>query len=248
MKLALRRWVVTSVSALLCAVFAPAHAWAPPLYVLVDNSTEMPQGRFERDQLVGGVHHDVGLALAEKLGREARFRVLPRKRLVDELLQGRDADLVCGYLPGWLPGVTSWSRPFLPDEQWLLTDRSVPAPRSPAELSGQRIGTVLGFVYPEMEQQLGAGFVRDDAPDAGANLRKLSLGRMRHAVVGRLQFDYQVRVGSYKMDLHPPLVISSYQSQCALARRSSVSLAALNKAIAALQAEGFVPRILAKYR
>jgi len=245
MKLALRRWLVANVAALLCATLAQAQA---PLHVLVDNSTEMPQGRFERDQLVGGIHYDVGLALAEKLGRAVRFRVLPRKRMVDELLQGREADMVCGYLPDWLPGVTAWSRPFLPDEQWLLSDRSVPAPRGLAELSGQRIGTVLGFVYPEVQQQLGPAFVREDAPDAGANLRKLSLGRMHHAVVGRLQFDYQVRQGGYKMDLHPPLVISSYLSQCALSRRSSVTLVELNKAITALQAEGGVQRILAKYR
>ena len=213
-----------------------------------DNSTEMPQGRFERDHLVGGIHYDVGQALAKKLGREARFRVFPRKRVVDELLNGSEADLVCGYLPAWLPGVTAWSRPFLPDEQWLLSDRRVPAPRDLAELSGQRVGTVLGFVYPEMQQLLGPDFIREDAPDAGANLRKLSLGRMSHAIVGRVQFEYQMRLGAYKLDLHAPLVISSYQSQCGLARRGSVSLAELNKAIAALQAEGALQRILAKYR
>ncbi|MFH7040943.1 substrate-binding periplasmic protein [Paucibacter sp. JuS9] len=245
MKLARCRWLVVQAVALLCAALAHARA---PLHVLVDNSTEMPQGRFERGYLVGGIHFDVGQALAGKLGREANFRVLPRKRVIDELLHGQQADLICGYLPQWLPGVTAWSRPFLPDEQWLLSGRTVPAPRKLAELAGQRIGTVLGFVYPEMQQQLGTGFVREEAPDAGANLRKLSLGRMQHAIVGRLQFEYQMRLGGYKLDLHAPLVISSYQSQCALSRHSTVSLAELDKAIAELQAEGGIQRILAKYR
>ncbi len=218
------------------------------LHVLVDNTAEMPQALIQRDKLSDGILRDIGVALAAKLGREAQFHVLPRKRLAVELVVGGDADIVCGYLSDWLPGELDWSKPFLPDEQLLLSSKPGPAPARPADLKGQVIGTVLGFVYPEMQQLLGAGFVRDDAQDAGANLRKLSVGRMRHAIVGRLQFDYQLRQGHYKLDLHKPLVISSYQSQCALSRRSKVTLAELNKAIAALQADGGVQRILAKYR
>lgn len=252
MKPARRRWIAALAAGL--GLLAPAadarQPGAPPalLHVLVDNTAEMPQALMQRGQLNDGILHDVGLVLADKLGREAQFRVLPRKRLADELVAGSEADIVCGYLPGWLAGELSWSKPFLPDEQLLLSSKAGPAPAKPAELGGERIGTVLGFIYPEMQQLLGKGFVRDDAPDAAANLRKLSLGRMRHAIVGRLQLDYQVRLGTYKLDLHPPLVVSSYLGQCALSRRSSVTLAELNKAIAALQADGGLQRILAKYR
>ncbi|MDM4767812.1 transporter substrate-binding domain-containing protein [Pelomonas sp. SE-A7] len=227
----------------------PASAPAlPVLHMLVDNTAEMPQALMEQERLVDGIHRDVGLALAVRLGREVRFRVLPRKRLADELVAGSQADIVCGYLPDWLPGALDWSRPFLPDEQLLLTSRVAPFPRQLEELKGQRIGTVLGFVYPELQQILGSSFVRDDAPDASANLRKLAVGRVRYAVAGRLQLDYQLRLGSYQLSLYRPQVISSYQSQCALSRRSTLTLAELNKAITALQADGGLQRILAKYR
>lgn len=233
------------------AVRPRAQPGSPPpavLHVLVDNTAEMPQALIQRDKLHDGILRDIGLALAAKLGREAQFHVLPRKRLADELVAGIEADIVCGYLSDWLPGELDWSKPFLPDEQLLLSTRPGPAPTKASDLAGQHIGTVLGFIYPEMQQLLGARFVRDDAQDAGANLRKLSVGRTRHAIVGRLQLDYQLRLGNYKLDLHKPLVISSYQSQCGLSRRSSITLAELNKAVAALQAEGGVQRVLSKYR
>lgn len=249
MKPARRRWMAALAAGLALST-AAAQAGAPPvvLQVLVDSTAEMPQALIQRNQLTDGILHDIGLALATRLGREARFRVLPRKRLADELVAGVNADIVCGYLPDWLPGDLDWSRPFLPDDQLLLSARPGPAPARLADLAGQRIGTVLGFVYPEMQQLLGPGFLRDDAPDAGANLRKLSLGRVRHAIVGRLQLNYQMRLGHHLPDLHPPLVISSYQSRCALSRRSSLTLAELDKAIKALQADGGLQRVLAKYR
>lgn len=252
MKPARRRWMAALAAGLsLLAPTAEARQPGAPaalLHVLVDSTAEMPLALIQSGQLNDGILRDVGLALADKLGREAQFHVLPRKRLADELVAGTGADIVCSYLPSWLPGELDWSKPFLPDEQLLLSSKPEPAPARPADLGGERVGTVLGFVYPEMQQLLGPAFVRDDALDAGANLRKLSLGRMRHAIVGRLQFDYQMRLGNYKLDLHPPLVISSFVGQCGLSRRSSLTLVELNKAIAALQAEGGVQRILAKYR
>lgn len=82
---------------------------------------------------------------------------------------------------------------------------------------------------------------------AQASLRKLALARIEHAVFNRLFLDYQRRLGGLPA-LHPPLVLESYQAQCALSRRSGLSLAALDQAIVALQAEGALERLQARYR
>ena len=220
----------------------------PPLHVLIDASTEMPQAQIAGDRVSAGLAYDLALELGTRLRREPLLRVLPRRRIGEALLAGQQADLLCNYLPAWLPAGLQWIQPFLPDAMLLVSLRSQVAPRSLADLAGQPIGTVGGFVYPEFEQALGAEFRREDAPNAQANLRKLAAGRMDHAIIGRTTFEYLLRRDPAGLAVHPPLVVSSFRTRCALSPRSSLKLPELNAAIAALEADGGLQRLLARYR
>ena len=244
-----RRWglrLVGGVAALLLCPLGQAEP-ARPLVMLVETSALMPQARIEADRVVEGLHLDLGQALARRLGRELITRAVPRKRLAEALQRG-EGDLLCDYQSDWLPGAFAWSRPFLPDQALLISAASAPAPAGLTALAGQPVGTVRGYVYPEMADALRGGFLRDDAPDAVANLQKLELGRIRHALTGRRVLEYQQRIGHFKLPLHPPLVVSEVLAQCALSPSSPVGLAALNAAIQALVAEGELNRMLGKYR
>src|ERR1700741_5020922 len=86
-------------SLLLAATPVPAAE----LVVLVDTGTEMPMAGFHGGQLVDGIHKDLGEALARNMGRHASFVLLPRKRIALALENGK-ADLICMYIPAWLPG------------------------------------------------------------------------------------------------------------------------------------------------
>ena len=202
--------------------------------------------------LAGGAEHTVDefsaflsdiAATVEEMVETAPWR----KRLAEALQRG-EGDLLCDYQSDWLPGAFAWSRPFLPDQALLISAAATPAPASLAALAGQPVGTVRGYVYPEMSEALRAGFVRDDAPDAVANLQKMERGRIRHALTGRRVLEYQQRIGAVRLALHPPLVVSEVLAQCALSPSSPVGLAALNAAIDRLVAEGELDRILGKYR
>lgn len=232
-------------AAALCAVAGAQPA--APLVMLVETSALMPQARIEGDTVVEGLHLDLGLALARRLGRELVARPVPRKRLAEALQRG-EGDLLCDYRSEWLPGAFAWSRPFLPDQALLVTTATAPAPASLAALAGQPVGTVRGYVYPEMTDALRSAFLRDDAPDAVANLQKLALGRVQHVLTGRRVLEYQQRIGRFKLALHPPLVVSDVLAQCALSPSSPVGLAALNAAIQGLLADGELHRLLARYR
>jgi hypothetical protein len=94
-----------------------------------------------------------GLALAAKLGREAHFLLLPRKRIAMALESGQ-ADLLCLYLPPWLPGKFNWTRGFFPVSEVVVTDTAVPQPRRLRDLRGQPVATVLGYYYPELDAAL----------------------------------------------------------------------------------------------
>ncbi|MDR7270016.1 ABC-type amino acid transport substrate-binding protein [Pelomonas saccharophila] len=217
------------------------------LVMVVDTSAVMPEARIEGRRVLDGLHADLGAALARRLGRPVQMLALPRKRIA-QALQSGEADLVCDYQSAWLPGPFAWSRAFIPDQTVLVTAAATPAPAGLAAVAGQPVGTVLGYAYPEVAAALGSGLVRDDAPDAVANLRKLELGRVPHVVTGRRLLDYQRRVGSFKLALHPPLVVAEVLGQCGLSPRSGVTLKALNAAIQGMVAEGELGRILGKYR
>lgn len=235
---------------LLLAACTPgtALAQAAPLHVLVDGSIEMPQALFKDGEAIDGLQVELAREIARRLGRPVTFHLVPRRRVAPMLIQGQQADLICNYLPAWLPGPLRWSRPYLDDADLLVTAARRPAPARLADVAGQAIGTVSGFLYPDVADVLGARFVRDDAPNAIATLRKLALGRVDHALVGRVTFEYLMRRGDVPVELHPPLVIARFKTGCALSPRSRVTLAELDASLAAMQADGSMARIFDRYR
>lgn len=226
----------------------PAHAEEAVLHVLIDGSIEMPQAQLKDGKPVDGLQYHLALELGQRLSRTVRFRLVPRRRFAQLLEQGQEADLICNYIPGWLPGPLQWSRPFLDNADLLITAARSPAPAQLQDVAGQRIGTVSGFLYPETETALGAGFVRDDAPNLITNLRKLASGRIDHAIAGRVTFEFLQRRGEVPLALHPPLVIARLRTACALSPRSSLPLAQLDTAVAAMQADGSLTRIVERLR
>jgi polar amino acid transport system substrate-binding protein len=224
----------------------PSRA-ASDMTFLVDTGTEMPMARFKGWQLNGGIHYDIGQALAKASGRHARFLTLPRQRMVSALETGK-ADVICGYIPEWINGEFHWSQPFLPTVEVLLTSAASERPRKLADVSGQMIGTVLGYRHPELERALGAGFLRDDGPTTEASLRKLSVGRMRHAVTSEYIYHYRLKQRDPPITVHEPLVIKRYMTQCAVSPKGKVTVAEVNAAITQLMRNGTVSEILANYR
>ena len=227
-----------------CLAMGGAHAGQ--LKVLVTTSVDMPMADIRDGKLVGGVHLDLGKALAQKLHRDLVIEVLPRKRLSQALESGR-ADILCTYQPEWLEGQHLWTQAFFPQSELLVSSTSVPRPHSPSDVRGQPVGTVLGFAYPEMDQALGSGFVRSDTTSAAANLLKFKLGRVRHIIVDKAFYDYQVRQ-SGSLDAYPPLVLKHQLTRCALSTRSSLSLPEVDSAITQLVREGAINKILSNYQ
>lgn len=220
---------------------------ADELTILVDTGTEMPMARFKGWELVEGIHYDLGLALAKTMGRTAKFMVLPRRRMPSALEQG-SADVVCAYTPEWLKGKLDWTQPFLPTVEVLLTNRSAERPRKLEDVSGQAIGTVLGYKHPDLESALGKGFVRDDGPNMEASLRKLAIGRIQHAITTENIYAYRIKYGNLPLVLHPPLVLKRYMTQCAVSPEGRVSVAEVDAGITRLLKENVIAEIIGKYR
>ncbi|XLZ72719.1 ABC transporter substrate-binding protein [Massilia sp. SR12] len=231
---------------LLLAWLTIGAAQAGQLVVLVDTSTEMPLADIDDATLRGGIHRDLAQALARKLDRQLVVQVLPRKRIAQALESGR-GDLLCLYLPEWLPGHFQWTQPFFPQTELLVSALATARPQTLSDLAGQPVGTVLGYTYPEFEAALGRRFQRVDVTSNAINLRKLAVGRIQHVATIKAFYDYQLRKGE-KLNAHKPLLIKQYMTRCALSPKSNVSLADVEHAISQLVGEGTISKILSDYQ
>ena len=226
--------------------FTSAHA-VPALKILVDSSTAMPMALIADSKVVGGIHQDVGLAIARELNAQPLFIVMPRKRIPVALQQGK-GHIACHFLPEWLPGEFDWSEPFMPNALLLVSNARVPRPASVSALHGVPIGTVLGFEYPDVARILGAGFVREEAVDATRNLMKFDAGRSNHALTGEVFLRYQQRRQGLALQVQNPLVVRRYLASCAVSRTTPYPLAEINRAIRNVRERKELDAIYGKYR
>ncbi|MES2297130.1 MAG: transporter substrate-binding domain-containing protein [Pseudomonadota bacterium] len=184
----------------------------------------------------------LGKALADQMGRPVVYVGLPRKRLIAGLEAG-EGDLVCGYVPDWLAGQFDWSHPFIPVADLVITSPRVPELHSVAELKGKRVGTVLGFRYPELEEQLGADFKRDDGPSNDVSLHKLLAGRYDYLVTTRSLVDNYTAKGELPPGIHV-LVVKEFHTMCAVSRHGNVGVDEVNAAIDAIVRNGTLTVLL----
>jgi ABC-type amino acid transport substrate-binding protein len=206
----------------------------------------MPLSRFEQGTLSGGILKDLGDALAQRLGRSARYLSVPPKR-VPLMLQNGEADAVCYILPAWVPGTYHWSSPLLPGSGVLVARAEAAPVKTLAQLAGKPVGTVAGYRYKNFEAALGARFMRDDAPFMINNWQKLQAGRMQYAIMERMTVDYLLRenpAAKVRVDLE----FEPIKANCAFSLKSRVPFAEADKAINAMLADGSIERILAQYR
>ena len=184
----------------------------------------------------------LGAALARQIGRKVRYISLPRKRMVPALENG-EGDILCGYVPAWMPGALEWSKPFIPVSDVLLSSPRVPAPARIEELRGVRIGTVLGFHYPEVEKKLGADFVRDDAPSSILSMLKWQSGRFDHVISPAPSVDKLAAKGLLPKGYHA-LVVNEIKTMCAIPPHGNLRIGELNAAIDAIEKSGELTSLL----
>lgn len=218
---------------------------AAELVFLAPTNHSEPLARFEQGRLRGGLLKDVGDALARRTGQTARFVSMPSKRVGAALRDG-EADLVCYVMPGWIEGDFHWMEGLFSDAGLVVSHaRALPIAQL-TELRGRRIGTVLGYRYPELEAALGANFMRLDARDTGSNLTKLASGLVDHAFVERSAWIHFQRRHP-EADVREALVVSEFSTGCAMSRRSTHSPAVITQALQAMRASGELARLLAPY-
>ncbi|SHH02775.1 amino acid ABC transporter substrate-binding protein, PAAT family [Massilia sp. CF038] len=223
--------------------------WADTLTFAVSTGSAMPMTQFHGEMLSSGLLKDFGDALALELKLEPRYLNLPRKRVEAALLDGQ-ADLLCDLRPEWLDRKGwLWTGTVFSNNMIVVSRIDTATLPALSGLSGQRVGTLLGYRYPEMEQALGRSFARDDAASDDLNTSKLLGKRFNYMVSNSLYFDYQRMVHPQSAQLNPAvLTVRSFDTFCALPPRGKLQLDRVNRAIIALRQRGTMRAIYERYR
>lgn len=235
---------------LVCLLFcAYSAADERPLRFSIIESWAMPLVKVENGQATSGIIFDLQNRLAEKVGRRAEMMVLPRKRVQQMLVRG-EIDVRCYVNPNWMTESHHqyiWSVPFMVQRDMLVarTQRTMTL----ANLRGEQVGTVLGYIYPQLQPKFDAhDLQRDDARTQSLTLLKLEAGRNNYAVSNELALNWFNRDQAPEHKLHPLEELSSDLASCIVRDEPDVPTMALLRAMVQMSNDGEFEKILSRYR
>lgn len=240
----------SSLASILLISTAVAFADERPLRFSVSDSTTMPMIRLNRGVATDGILYDLHRRIAEKVGREAEQPVMSRAR-IQLLLAAGDADVSCYMNPAWLaedrPSYR-WSVPFMSQRTVLVARIDSPS-IDLRQLQGERIGTVLGFHYPDVDELLLDGhLIRDDARTENQVLGKVVAGRYRYALSTRTALGWFNRSQPAELKLRVIDEMTEFPVHCIVRDEPGVPARDILDAMQQMQRDGEFEAILAKYR
>ena len=231
----------------------PARAAEKPLLILgFGDFNEAPYGIVRDGELLGGVQFEVGNALANQLGRRAVFRHLPRNRISQELISG-GIDLYCLASPAFYPhfSAASFTQALFTDTDLILFAADHVGPVGLNNLSGKRVGTVLGYLYPpSLESLFNSGVAkREDARNAEANIRKLAAGRIDALIIPEVAWAYALaREPWLARAIRPERVaLSTHSRACLVSPAGNASVAEVDGAITALKQTHWLEGLIRRF-
>ncbi len=241
--------VLTIAAAVLLTTGARA---APALRIGVADSDSAPIVVLAGSQLVGGLSKELGEELGRTLKAPVEFIVVSRKR-VELAIDSGSIDIVCNTNPAWYVGASrvGWTREFYPQVERVMSLK--PHPRtinSIDELTGQRIGVIGGYHYSAVEPLWqGQRATRVNQPRLPLLMRALQTGMVDVVINSELEMSAWARANpaqAANLRLHP-LVVSSMPTRCAVSPGSRYSESRLDQAIAEMEQNGSIRRILDRY-
>ena len=236
-------------SILLASTLASLPCLAEDIVFGVSTGSAMPMTEFRDGVLVSGLLKEFGDALARELQATPRYLSFPRKR-VESALTGKQVDLICDLRPEWLDRKDwQWTDTVFTNNMTVSSRKDTPPVPQLKALAHQRVGTLLGYRYPELETALEKAFLRDDALTDDINLNKLLTRRFHYVLTNSLYFDYQRKVHTERQQLNPvSYKITSFDTYCALPPQGKWQAAKVNRALQALKSRGEIQAILSRYR
>lgn len=226
------------------------QAFCNDIKAVVSDTNPVPYAIFSAEgSLTGGLSKQ----LIDEVGKITTLPVdylsVPRARVESWIASGK-ADLGCFIGPDWVsqPKKLEWVGPLFFTAQYIVRRSDSKPNRKLSDLFHQRIGTIRGFVYPELEQAFAEELlVRDDAHSLESNLTRLAQGRLDAVMAVDLSYGYVMARQQFDTELTYDLMWTQAPAvYCALSPKSA-RLAQLKQAFSQLQQQKFIEKIIQPY-
>lgn len=221
------------------------------LRAVVSETNPVPYAMFSAEgKLMGGISKN----LIDKIGQMNQLPVLyldvPRAR-VEGWLVSNQADVGCFLSPDWVskPQALAWVGPLFYSSQ-LVVRRSDSEPiEKLSDMYHKRIGTIRGFVYPELQQAFAERLMtRDDAHSLESNLTRLAQGRLDAVMTVDLSLGYVMSKRQFDTQLSfDPIWTQPPAIYCAISLDSPLR-AALVQSFEQLQQSGYIQQLLQQFQ
>lgn len=218
---------------------------------IIHNSYDYPLAKLDsRGNLVSGILMDIANEIGQQLNRTPAFTMTSRGR-IDQLLLDGKSDLSCFARKEWVksPQDFFWSDELYKVENLVVFKKSAPPISSVSDLKKKRIGTLVNYKYPEVDQALGANsYQADTTINMTANFEKLMKNRVQYIFTDSMYY-YNLKDGfllNYKVELEK-FTLSKFPILCRLSKKSTITLSELNQAIKVLRKRNFFEMTIRKY-
>lgn len=195
----------------------------------------------------GGFTYEIAVAIADDLTHDFTILTIPRGEIAKSIIDGT-ADLACHISANWLHDFKNeieWSKPLYGYANVLVAKKTIPFNRI-GILNNASVGTVNNFVYTDLTNKFkNKTITRVDSPTAAISVKKLLDGKVDYVVMSDIEFNY------YKK-LYPEIQRSSFAMdktniQCALSKKSSITISRLNQSIDRLKNKQVFQKIYNRY-
>lgn len=191
-----------------------------------------------------GIVLDVSKTVAEEAGFIAKLVPLPRKRIEGFLVEGK-IDVQCHTNPAWYTNPNLiWSVPLYVDSDVVVSTRKLPSLDAFHESKDFKLGTVLGYKYPEIAPYFAAGNIkRFNSTSSKGSFARFVKGELDGFVSSFSEANYLVQLKRFNV-----LAINYNQIHCTFSPKlNEEKRNRLLKATEQLKEKGEFERILAKY-
>lgn len=221
-----------------------------PVRFTVSDSATMPLVDLQSGKPTDGTLYHLYLRIAEKLGRKPELLVTSRTR-TQPLLAEDQVDANCYMNPAWLSEDNAsyrWSVSFMTLRTVLVA--RIDTPRvCLVHLKAERIGTVLGYHYPEAARQFSNGdLIRDNARTESQVLEKLKAGRYRYAIATETAVNWfnRSRPANQQLQIIEPL--AEFPVHCIVRSDADATAHEILNALKQMKVDGEFEVIQARYR
>lgn len=223
---------------------------ASEIKAVVSDTNPVPYAMFSQHGILSG---GISKQLIDEIGKRTSLPViyLPLSRArVEQWLASGQADLGCFLSPDWVsdPAALDWVGPLFHSAQYIVRRSDSKPIRQLSDLYYKRVGTIRGFVYPELQQAFAEELiVRDDAHSLESNLTRLVQGRLDAVMTVDLSYGYVMARRQFSDSLtYDPLWTAAPALYCALSPKSR-HLTQLKQAFAELAQQNFIKQIIQPY-